>query len=313
MDKFPEAIPLPPSYLIARARRKIQLVKSIWKGIIFRLLIIIAEIVGFFFFSSYSLLFDGIASAVDVLFSLVLITGIWLAAKPPDEDHPFGHGRYEPLAGLQLAVFMIVGGAALAVQQFFSVIEPPSDKILNPWAWTIPMGAVLLLEISYRFMIHQAKVNNSPALKADAVHFRIDALNSLFAAVALLLVAFFPSFSTTFDHFGAMLIAALMVVIGINAARNNIHQLMDRKPDKKYFDLIRESAMSVDGVLDTEKLRIQLSGPDAHVDIDIEVDPVMNVVEAHRISQQVRASIQKVWPAVRDVVVHIEPYYPNDH
>lgn len=313
MNKFPEAIPLPPSYLITRAARKNQLIHSIWSGVFFRLLIVVAEIVGFWLFSSYSLLFDAIASSVDVLFSLILLCGIWLAAKPPDEDHPFGHGRYEPLAGLQLAVFMILGGASLAVQQFVSVIEPPSTTVLSPLAWIIPFGAVILLELSYRIMIYQAKINHSPALKADAVHFRIDALNSLFAAVALLLVTFFPSYGPTFDHIGAMLIATLMVFIGIHAARSNIHQLMDKKPDKKYFDLIRQSAMDVEGVLDTEKLRIQLSGPDAHVDIDIEVDPELNVDDAHRISQKVRVNVQKAWPAVRDVIVHIEPYFPNDH
>lgn len=65
--------------------------------------------------------------------------------------------------------------------------------------------------------------------------------------------------------------------------------------------------------MDTEKTRIQLYGPDAHVDIDIEVDPELSVQKAHKISQEVRIEIQKAWPAVRDVTVHIEPYYPNDH
>jgi len=313
MDKFPEAIPLPPSYIIARARRKNELVLSIWKGITFRLLIILAEIFGFFYFHSVSLLFDGIASALDVLFSIILICGIWFAAKPPDEDHPFGHGRYEPLAGFQLSAFMIVGGVILMGHQILALYGVTGDKVISPWAWTIPAGAVILLETSYQIMMHYSRVHHSPALKADAVHFRIDALNSLFATAALVLVAFFPAGSQVFDHLGAFLIAALMVIIGFFAARDNFHQLMDRKPNQKYFQLIRQQAMSVEGVLDTEKLRIQLSGPDAHVDIDVEVDPKMDVERAHRISQQVRARIQEAWPAVRDVIVHLEPFYPNDH
>lgn len=312
-QKFPEAIPLPPSYIIARARRKKELVASIWLGIVFRLLIIFAEIVGYFYFFSVSLLFDGIASAVDVLFSLILLCGIWFAAKAPDDDHPFGHGRYEPLAGFQLSVFMIVGGIALVAQQSWSLFDVVEKEVLSPWAWTIPMGAVFLLEFSYQIMMHYARTHNSPALKADAVHFRIDALNSLFATVALLLVAFFPEGSSLFDHTGAILIAALMGIIGLLAARDNFYQLLDRKPDQKYFQLVREQAMRVEGVMDTEKLRIQVSGPDAHVDIDVEVDPKMDIENGHRISQHVRARIQEAWPAVRDVVVHLEPYYPNDH
>jgi divalent metal cation (Fe/Co/Zn/Cd) transporter len=89
--------------------------------------------------------------------------------------------------------------------------------------------------------------------------------------------------------------------------------MMDRIPNPRFFEKVKNAARSVDGVEETEKIRIQLYGPDAHVDIDIEVDPHLTVEVAHKISQQVRAEIQKKWTAVRDVTVHVEPYYPNDH
>ena len=104
-----------------------------------------------------------------------------------------------------------------------------------------------------------------------------------------------------------------MIVMGVYAVRNNLHQLLDRVPDAHFFDTVTKAAKIVPGVLDTEKIRIQLYGPDAHVDIDVEVDPQLSVEKAHEISQKVRVEIQKEWPAVRDVTVHIEPYYPNDH
>ncbi len=312
-NEFPDPIDLPPSYTIARAERKLELVESIWRGAGIRFLIVLLEIAGFFIFGSFALLIDGIASGIDILFSVLLLIGIRVADKPPDEDHPFGHGRYEPLAGLQLSIFMIIGGGLLALQQFYSAIGHEGKEMISPVAWLIPLAAVVLLEICYRFMMRYAQKNHSPALKAEAVHFRIDALNSLFAMAALILAAFFPATGEMFDHFGASLIAFLMVVIGISAARSNIHQLMDKIPDKEYFHLVRETAGRVEGVLGTEKLRIQLSGPDAHVDIDVEVDPKINVEEAHLISQHVRAEIQRKWPSVRDVMVHLEPFYPNDH
>ncbi|MFG0294568.1 MAG: cation diffusion facilitator family transporter, partial [Maioricimonas sp. JB045] len=83
--------------------------------------------------------------------------------------------------------------------------------------------------------------------------------------------------------------------------------------DDVHFDRVRTSAMRVEGVQDVEKLRIQQAGPDAHVDIDIEVDPEMSVADAHVITQHVRAQIQADWPFVRDVVVHVEPFYRDDH
>ena len=115
------------------------------------------------------------------------------------------------------------------------------------------------------------------------------------------------------DHIGAMTIASMMVVLGIYAAKNNLDQLMDRIPNRDFFERVRKASLTVIGVLDTEKIRIQLYGPDAHVDIDIEVDPLLPVHLAHEISQNVRVEIQKEWPSVRDVTVHIEPYYPGDH
>ncbi len=162
-------------------------------------------------------------------------------------------------------------------------------------------------------MMRTAKANNSPALAADAVHFRVDALNSLIAALALSVSFFYPAASRVFDNFGAMGISLFMIILGFNGARSNFHQIVDRTPEKLYFDKVRRIVAKVDGVLGSEKLQIQMSGPDAHINIDIEVDPKMSVEKAHEITQQVRAAIQKGWPAVRDVIVHVEPYYPNDH
>jgi cation diffusion facilitator family transporter len=158
-----------------------------------------------------------------------------------------------------------------------------------------------------------AKKQNSPALAADAVHYRLDGITSLFATIALLVGAFVPEWSHKVDHFGALGISVVMVIVGLNSARNNMHQILDRVPDQEFFDRVKNAAQKAKGVLDTEKIRIQLYGPDAHVDIDVEVDPHLTVEVAHGISQKVRAEIQKEWPAVRDVTVHIEPYYPNDH
>jgi divalent metal cation (Fe/Co/Zn/Cd) transporter len=129
----------------------------------------------------------------------------------------------------------------------------------------------------------------------------------------LMMAAFFPHWGGTIDHLGALVIACFMIGLGLYGSKINLNQLMDVVPEKHYFDTVITAAKKVPGVYGTEKTRIQLYGPDAHVDIDVEVDPLLTVDHAHGISQQVRAEIQKAWPAVRDVTVHIEPYYPNDH
>lgn len=312
MARFPKPLPLPKEYQASRSQRLKEITLSIVFGVFFRLLIIGAEIVGFFLFGSFALLADALASLADILSSLLLLIGIRVANRDPDKDHPFGHGRFEPLAGLQLALLLVAGGAVLAYNQLFS-IGVPDKTVISGIAWVIPVSAVILLEIAYRLISSYADKNGSPALKADAAHFRIDAVNSLFAAFALLLGAFFPAMSGTFDHLGALFIALLMIVMGFKAAKSNFGQLTDQRPSDSYFAITKRAAFNVPGVLGVEKINIQLSGPDAHIDIDIEVDAKMQVDEAHLISQKVRREIQLVWPKVRDVVVHVEPYYPSDH
>jgi len=313
LEQFPDPIPLPNAVDEARRFRKEQLLKSVTRGVSVRAVIIVFELIGYFYFSSQALLYDAIASTWDILSSLALMVSITLAARPPDEDHPLGHGRYEPFAGLQLSLIMIVLGGGMIFFQLTDMLDFESEGPISAYAWLIPFFAVLLLEISYRVLMRSAKKNHSPALEADAVHFRVDAANSLIAAIVLFVGAIYSGLAAYLDQIGAILIAALMIYLGFTAMRNNLHQVMDKMPEKKYFDMIKKTALSVPNVLGTEKIYIQMFGPDAHIDIDIEVDPDMQVDAAHRVSQEVRAEIQKEWPMVRDVTVHIEPYYEGDH
>lgn len=313
MSKFPETLPLPDTVKQLRETRRKQMISTARRGVILRFSIILAEFAGFFYFGSSALLLDALSSLVDIASSLLLILCIMLADRPPDRHHPFGHGRFEPIAGLQLGVLLASLGAVMSFQQVSAILYGKKEGVINPHTWIIALVAVVLLEIAYRHMKRTAKKQNSPALLADAVHYRIDGINSFFAMIALLLASYFPNSSVLIDHIGAVSIAALMIGIGIMAAKNNINQLLDRVPDDRYFNLVREAAMRVRGIHATEKLRIQVYGPDAHVSIDVEVDPSLSVEVAHEITQKVRHEIQVAWPSVRDVIVHVEPYYANDH
>lgn len=313
MSHFPDPIVLPDQIIRQREERQRQLIKSCVRGIALRFAIILGEVAGVIIFGSSALLMDALASLIDVFSSVLLVICIKLAYRPPDEDHPFGHGRYEPLIGLQLGVLMALIGGGMLFQQTFELGSFSVDHSIDPRTWIIPFCAVILLEISYQIVMRAARQQHSPALAADAVHYRIDGVTSLFATVALLGAAYFPSWGVTLDHVGAIFIALLMIGIGIYAARQNLHQIMDRTPDKRYFERVKKAAERVEGVLGTEKIRIQLYGPDAHVDIDVEVEPLLSVEVAHAISQKVRVEIQKEWAQVRDVTVHIEPFYPGDH
>lgn len=312
MSRFPDPIALPKEVPAARQERIKSLVRSSTQGIFIRVLIASIELIAGVWFGSAALFMDALATAIDIATSLFLILSFKLADKPPDRNHPFGHGRFEPLAGLQLGIFLVVVGIGMAFYQIFNAVRSDTE-VINPYLWIIPLLATVLFEICYQFMMRAAKKGHSPALAADAWHYRLDGFTSLMAGIALVLVAFFPSWSSVIDHLGATLIAIMMIVTGLKAARKNLNQLIDAIPEDGFFDKVHNAAMRVKGVFATEKIRIQHYGPDAHVNIDIEVEPSLSVEEAHAISQKVRIEIQKEWPFVRDVLVHIEPYYPGDH
>lgn len=312
MTQYPKPVLPPDSFFQIRQERVQQLVTSCLYGVGIRSSIIIAELVGVMVFGSAALLMDALSSLIDVASSVLLVICIKLASRPPDKNHPFGHGRYEPLIGLQLGLLMMLTGGAMFFQQIFA-LSAEEERVIHTYIWLIPFTAVILLEICYQVVMRVAKKQNSPALAADAIHYRIDGLTSVCATAALIAAAYFPTWSAAIDHFGAIVIALVMVGIGIYASRQNMNQIMDHIPEKQYFERVSTAAKRVQGVRETEKIRIQHYGPDAHIDIDIEVDPNLSVEVAHTISQKVRVEIQKEWPLVQDVTVHIEPYYPNDH
>lgn len=312
-ESFPEPVAPRRDTEQARQQRARELMRAAWLGIALRSGVIAMELIGGIVLGYSALLVDAFASAFDVIASLAIVMAIHLAARPPDEGHPFGHGRFEPLAGLQLGLLVCGAGIWVAVQQIRVAIELPPAADIRPWAWCLPAAAAAVLEISARIVRRIGQREESTAMIAEAYHYRIDAATSVIAAIGLLAAALLPEQGHRVDHISAAVLAIAMMVLGGIAAVQNFHQVLDRAPDDDHFQQVRTSALRVDGVLGVEKVRIQHAGPDAHVDIDIEVDPAMNVADAHVITQHVRAQIQSDWPAVREVVVHVEPFFADDH
>jgi len=312
-EKFPEAVTPDRNIIAIRQARLSELTWVTVIGILVRMLIISAEFVGVWISGSAALFVDAVASLFDVLSSLILLAAIRFAARPPDNEHPFGYGRAEPLAGFQLGIFLVIAGGWMVVRNvlaLFEIQEHPDWP--RSWIWVIPAcGTVLLGVVTAR--IHRAsREARSAALRAEAIHFQVDMLTSLITTITLLFAWFWASQSWLVDHVGAGILAVLMVLLGLQAAWENLHQLLDHVPHDEDFNRVRTSALHVEGVLDVEKLRIQHAGPDAHVNIDIEVQPEITVAESHRIAQHVRARIQTDWPFVRDVIVHVEPHYKGE-
>lgn len=313
LETFPERLELSDDVSRIRRRRTARLIKVSWMGISVRLFVITMELIGLWFLGHAVLLVDALASSADVLTSLAILFAIRLAERPPDDDHPFGHGRYEPLAGFQLGLLILIVGVGTFGYQLFAAISHVQSEVIGWVSWMIPLVAAILLEVTCRIVMRMAKQEKSSAMLAEAYHYRVDALTSLVAALGLVIASLIPDYGHLIDHITAMILAVIMIYLGWIAARENLNELTDKIPHQNYFDQVKLSALKVEGVLDVEKVRIQTAGPDAHVNIDIEVDPNESVNQAHLTAQQVRHQIQLDWPTVREVVVHVEPYYEADH
>lgn len=312
-ESFPAPVVPDEGAEIARQAREKDLTFVTMAGISVRLLIILGEFIGVWLSRSSVLFADAISTLLDVLSSIILLLAIRFAARPPDREHPFGHGRIEPLVGFQLGVLLCGAGLWLAFENLTTLGESTPLRPERSWIWIIPLVATVMLWLTRNRILRVSQESRSTALRAEANHFQVDAVTSLLTTITLLLAALRPQHALLMDHIGAIVLALIMIQLGVSAARENVHQLLDRIPDSEDFERVRASALSVEGVLDVEKLLIQHAGPDAHVNVDIEVDPEISVAASHQIAQHVRARIQSDWPFVRDVIVHVEPWYEGDH
>jgi cation diffusion facilitator family transporter len=247
---------------------------------------------------------DGLEAGGDVLSSGIVYGGLWLAAKPPDSEHPYGHGRYETLAGLAVGAMLLLAGAAIFWHGFSTFSEP---NTLPPYA-LYP----LVISIFVKVLLAAAKFRvgrriSSTSLQADAWHDITDLLSTVVALIAVALTLANPVRFAAADHVGGILIGLIIFSLSIQVVRRTINNLLDTMPDPSKLAEIRSIAQSVPGARGIEKCFARLTGLRYHVDLHLEVDPELTVRESHAIATNVRGTIKDALPWVADVLVHVEP------
>jgi cation diffusion facilitator family transporter len=254
---------------------------------------------------STSVVAAGLEFAGDVLASLIVFLGMWVASRPPDEDHPYGHGRFEILAGLLVGLILVLAGFAISVNSLDKVGEahaPPG--LLAMWALVISMAVKSVLARS-KFKV--GKRIGSAALIADAWNDTVDLLSSLTAFAAVGLTLYDPERFLAADHYGGFAVGIIVVVTGVRVVRDTSMELTDTMPAKHVMAEIRGVALEVPRVMGVEKCFARKTGLQYHVDLHIEVDPTMTVAESHYIAHKVQDRIVQRMPSVANVLIHIEP------
>ncbi|MDP9054661.1 MAG: cation diffusion facilitator family transporter [Acidobacteriota bacterium] len=247
---------------------------------------------------------DGFESATDVFTSGLVLIGLRLAARPADENHPYGHGRVEIVVGLLLGFILGSAGCAIAWSGLTgAVMSTPSAYAVWPLLISIAAKGWLLIA-KYR----QGKEIGSSSLLADAANDGMDMLSGIVALVALSLTLIDPEGFLRADHYGAFAVGLIVVGTACRVVYESSMHLMDTMPDERSMSRIREVAMSVADVAGVEKCFARKTGFKYHVDLHLEVDPEITVRASHEIATRVRDRIRQQLPWVADVLVHVEPY-----
>jgi cation diffusion facilitator family transporter len=253
---------------------------------------------------SVSLISDGFESAADFFTSGLVLFGLWVASKPPDRDHPYGHGRFETLTGLAIGVILIATGAAISIRALEERYAPHAVALYAIWPLIGSIVAKFALAAA-KFSI--GKRSGSSGLAADAWNDAVDVLSGAVALVAILLSIHGPRM-TAADHYGGFAIGLIVIFIGMNVGRETVSQLVDTMPDDTQMSQIRAAALSVPGARGIEKCFARKTGLRYHVDLHLEVDPDLTVRASHDLAHIVKQTILERLDWVEDVLVHVEPF-----
>ena len=248
---------------------------------------------------------DGFESAADVVASGFVLFGLTMAAKPADENHPYGYGRVETLTGLMIGLVLMVGGALISWNAIRRVGQP--HEVLHTFViW--PLGISLaakagLSTLKFRY----GRKLKSEALTADAWNDATDTISAIAALIAVGLTLTDRLRFAEADRYGGFVVGLIVVSAGIRVVRGTTMQLMDTMPDARLIAQIREAASRVPGVRGVEKCFARKTGFKYHVDLHLEVDPEMTVRQSHKLAHQVQLNILARLDWVADVLVHVEP------
>lgn len=253
----------------------------------------------------YVLIADGIESTLDIFGSLIIWFGLKVAAEPPDDDHPYGHGKAEALAAIVVALTVLAAAVGLAVQSIREIVTPHHAPA--PFTLIVLVAVVLIKETLFRKVIQASVEIGSTAVKTDAWHHRSDAITSVAAFVGISIALIGGPGWEPADDWAALLACGLIASNGWRLLLPALQETMDTAAPAELRNDVVRLAGGVAGVAEIEKCRIRKAGLEYFVDIHVGVAGELTVREGHRIAHEVKDAIRTAQPAIADVLVHIEP------
>jgi len=255
--------------------------------------------------NSYALIADGIESAADIFSSFALWLGLKVASKAPDEDHPYGHGKAEPIAGAFVALALLGAAVLVVVESIHKILTPHP----LPAAFTLYiLGAIILIkQVLFGYVMRVGKKINSTALYADAWHHLSDSISSGAAFVGISIAIIMGPGYESADDWAAIVASVIIVINAYKILRPSLAEMMDTAPSDTIIKEVKQIAATVEGVTGLDKCHARKMGFDYYVDLHVEVDGSLSVYQGHEIAHRVKEAILNALPNISDVLIHIEP------
>lgn len=259
--------------------------------------------------NSYALIADAIESGADVVSSTIVLGGLQVAGREPDEQYPFGYGKAETLAGAVVALMLFGAGAAIAIEAVREIRMPHHAP-----AWWTLVVLVVVMAVKGVLSRRVAAVGDeigSTAVRTDAWHHLSDALTSGAAFIGILIAVIGGPGWESADDWAALAAASVILANALLLLRPAVADLMDRAPDPGVLGSIRTVASAVPGVLAIEKLAARRVGLGYRVVVHVQADPSLSLRDAHTLGATVTRAIHHNLQQVQSVIVHMEPYEPS--
>lgn len=256
--------------------------------------------------NSYALIADAVESTTDIFSSLIVLVGLQIAGREPNDRFPFGYGRAESLAAGVVSLMLIGTAIGISIEAVREILTPHHA----PAAWTL---GVLVVVVVVKWLVSRRVKQTgmelgSRSLQADSWHHLSDAVTSAAAFVGISLSVLMGPGWEAADDWAALAASAIILVNGVLLMRGALHDLMDRAPETPIVDNVRRTAEAVPGVKAIEKLIVRRAGLRYFVEIHVQADAELPLRQAHAIGGHVKAEIRNQIPSIAAVVIHLEPF-----
>ena len=280
-------------------------------GLLTNAVLVLVKLIAGILGNANALVADAVESSADIFSSLIVWTGLSIASRPADENHPFGHGKAEPIAAAVVSLMLLGAAVGIALMAFREILRPHQSPA--PFTLFVAAGVILIKEALYRRVVRVGRETGSTVVVADAWHHRSDAISSGAAFVGIAIALIGGQGWEAADDWAALVAALVITVNGARTLRPALSGLMDEAPDRSVWVVAHDAASRVEGVLRVEKLHVRSSGTGYYVDLHVQADPQLSLEAAHEIGAVVKYAIREAIPRAVNVLVHMEPYKRADY